>query len=65
MSDKSGKPFVGDAYHSVFEMAGVLKPKDPTQFKDGMPVKVHWKVVDKLGRPAEGDKEYSLEEKEH
>jgi hypothetical protein len=65
LSDKSGKPFEGEVYHSVFDMAAVLKPKDPSLFKDGMPVKVRWKVVDKLGRPAEGDRKFSLEVKEH
>ena len=65
MADREGKPFVGDVYHAVFDMAAVLKPKEPSLFKAGMPVKVRWKVVDKLGRPAEGDEEVSLEVKEH
>lgn len=65
MSDGTGKPFAGDVFHSVFDMAAVLKPKDPTLFKAGMPVKVRWKVVDKLGRMAEGDEKLSLEVKEH
>jgi sporulation and spore germination protein len=65
MTDGSGKAFAGDIFHSVFDMAAVLKPKEPTLFKAGMPVKVRWKVVDKVGRAAEGEKEYSLEVKEH
>lgn len=65
MADRSGKPFVGEVFHSVFDMAAVLKPKDPSVFKAGMPVKVRWKVVDKLARTAEGDGEFSLEVKEH
>jgi hypothetical protein len=62
---RDGQPFVGDLYHSVFDMAAVLKPKDPAQFKERMSVKVHWKVVDKLGRQAEGDDVRLLEVKEH
>jgi germination protein M len=62
---KDGQPFAGDVYHSVFDMAAVLKPKDPSQFKERMPIRVHWKVADKLGRQAEGDSVWLLEVKEH
>ncbi|ABL01246.1 GerMN domain-containing protein [Pelobacter propionicus] len=62
---RDGQPFAGDLFHSVFDMAAVLKPKDPEQFKERMPIKVHWKVIDKLGRQAEGDSVWPLEVKEH
>jgi hypothetical protein len=62
---EDGQPFAGDLYHSVFGMAAVLKPKDPSQFKERMPITVHWKVVDKLGRQAEGENVWLLEVKEH
>ena len=62
---KDGQQFSGDLYHSVFDMAAVLKPKEPSQFKERMPVSVSWKVVDKLGRQAEGDNVWLLEVKEH
>jgi hypothetical protein len=62
---KDGQPFAGDLYHSVFDMTAVLKPKDPAQFKERMPIKVRWKVVDKLGRQAEGNTDMLLEIKEH
>jgi germination protein M len=65
ISDKGGKAFAGEVYHSVFDMAAVLKPKEPTLFKAGMPVKVRWQVVDKVGRSGSGDGEYPLEVKEH
>jgi len=65
IADANGKPFEGEVFHSVFDMAVVLKPKDPSLFKAGMPVKVRWKVADKLGRTAEGYEEFSLEVKEH
>jgi len=62
---KDGQPFAGDLYHSVFDMAAVLKPKDPSQFRERMPIKVRWKVADKLGRQAEGDNIWPLEVKQH
>ena len=65
ISDRRGQAFAGEVYHSVFDMAAVLKPKDPSLFKAGMPVKVRWKVIDKLGRTAEGDGEFLMEVKEH
>jgi hypothetical protein len=64
-ADREGKPFAGEVYHSVFDMAAVLKPKEPSLFKAGMPVKVRWQVVDKAGRSASGDGEYALDVKEH
>lgn len=60
-----GQPLAGDLYHSVFDMAAVLKPKDPSQYTERMPITVRWKVVDKLGRQAEGDSVWPLEIKEH
>ncbi|MCM0081759.1 GerMN domain-containing protein [Geomonas sp. Red32] len=65
LSDKSGNQFQGDIYQSVFDMAGVMKPKNPELFKAGMPVKVQWNVTDKVGRTSTGDAEVSLEVKEH
>lgn len=62
---KDGQPFAGDLYHSVFDMAAVFKTKDPSQFKERTPIKVRWKVVDKLGRQAEGDNVWLLEVKQH
>jgi hypothetical protein len=65
MTDRDGDPFEGEVFHSVFDMAGVLKPKDPSVFKDKMPIKVRWKVTDKRGRQGKGDNVWILEVKEH
>lgn len=62
---EDGKPFAGQMYHSVFDMAGVLKPKVPSQFKEGMRVKVRWKVVDKVGREAAGEDFWPLQVRQH
>lgn len=65
LADQNGNPFAGEIFHSVFDMAAVLKPKDPSLFSGGMPIKVHWKVVDKKGLSAEGNTVLPLEIKEH
>ena len=65
LADKNGNKFAGELYHSVFDMAAVLKPKDPSLFTAGMPVKVRWKVVDKMGRGSNGETELPLAIKEH
>ena len=64
LSEK-GEQFPGEIYHSAFDMSAVLKPKDPSVFREGVPVRVRWKVVDKVGRAAEGDSVWSLVVKEH
>lgn len=65
IGDKTGRPFEGEIYLSVFDMAAVLKPKAPEALTAGMPVRVRWKVVDKVGRPSEGESEFALEVREH
>jgi len=63
--DNSGKPFEGDVYHSVFDMAAVMKPKNPERFTVGMPVQVRWDISDKLGRKSQGTVTLPLEIREH
>ena len=65
LSGADGKRIEGDIFQSVFDMAGVLKMKSRKPLQAGMPIKVHWKVVDKLGRAASGDGDVPLEVKEH
>lgn len=60
-----GVPYQGVTYQSVFDMAGVLKLKEPGTFTPGMPVKVTWQVTDKLGSVAAGDSVVALEIKQH
>jgi hypothetical protein len=60
-----GQQYAGDLFHSVFDMAAVLKPKDPSRFKERMQIRVRWNVIDKLGRQAEGDSVWLLEVKQH
>ncbi|QXE91979.1 GerMN domain-containing protein [Geomonas subterranea] len=65
LSGADGKKIEGDIFQSVFDMAGVLKAKTPLTLQAGAPIKVHWKITDKLGRSASGDADVALEIKEH
>jgi germination protein M len=60
-----GSPIAGDVFHSMFDMAAVLKPKDPGKLQEGLKIGVHWKVVDKVGRSASGEGVLPLEVKVH
>ncbi|MBU5613961.1 GerMN domain-containing protein [Geomonas azotofigens] len=65
LSGADGGRIEGDVYQSVFDMAGVLKTRKPQPYQPGTPIKVHWKITDKLGRSASGDTDVALEIKEH
>ncbi|MBJ6800811.1 GerMN domain-containing protein [Geomonas sp. Red259] len=65
LSGTDGKKIEGDIFQSVFDMAGVLKSKTPLSLQEGTPVKIHWRVTDKLGRSASGDGEIPLEIRQH
>lgn len=51
----------GTVYHSMFDMAAVLKPKNPEGLEAGTKVKVRWQVTDKAGRSASGEDVFPLE----
>lgn len=65
LSAADGTPFEGVIFQSVFDMAGVLKPKSPAKFSAGLPVKVRWNVTDKVGRNSSGETQMLLEVREH
>jgi len=60
-----GARLAGDVYQAMFDMAAVLKPKEPAKISAGSEVRVRWKVTDKLGRSAEGEGGFPLEVKVH
>lgn len=60
-----GAPLAGEVYHSMFDMAAVLKPKEPERLAGAPRVKVRWKVVDKVGRSAAGEGLVPLEVQLH
>lgn len=57
--------FSKDSQSITSDLAAVLKPKDRSQFKEHISIKVRWKAVDKIGRQAEGDNVWLLEVKQH
>jgi len=60
-----GKVIPGDVFHSMFDMAAVLKPKDPDLLKNLTSLRVRYRVVDKLGRAATGDVSVALKVRLH
>jgi hypothetical protein len=63
--ENDGRLLTGEVYHSMFDMAGVLKPKEPGRLAKGTPVTVRYQVVDKLGRSARGEATLPLELRVH
>ncbi|GFO66465.1 hypothetical protein GMLC_00440 [Geomonas limicola] len=59
-SSDDGKVIAGDVFHTMFDMAAVLKPKDPEALKNLTSLRVRYRVVDKLGRPASGEGSVAL-----
>jgi len=64
-STVDGSALSGDVFHSMFDMAAVLKPSDPGKLTGLTQVKVRWKVVDKTGRSAAGEGTVTLDVKMH
>lgn len=60
-----GSPLAGDVFHSMFDMAAVLKPKEPGNLSEGVKIKVRWKVTDKTGRSGTGEEVLPLAIKVH
>jgi hypothetical protein len=64
-SSVDGTALSGDVFHSMFDMAAVLKPSDPGKLTGLKQVKVRWKVTDKAGRSAAGEGTVTLDVKMH
>ena len=63
--ENDGTLLAGDVFNSMFDMAAVLKPKDPGKLGQGTKVRARYKVVDKMGRGAAGESSFVLEVKLH
>ena len=63
--ENDGTLLAGDVFHSMFDMAAVLKPKDPAKLAEGVTVRARYRVVDKKGRSAAGDSSFALQVKLH
>ena len=60
-STADGRPLTGDVFQSMFDMAAVLKPKEPARLVAGKAIRVRWNVTDKTGKTAQGDDTVPLE----
>jgi hypothetical protein len=62
---KSGEAVDGEYFTSIFQMAVVVLPKDPTLFQESTDLRAEWDVVDGLGRPNSGTTTLPLLRYEH
>jgi hypothetical protein len=60
-----GTLLVGDIFQSMFDMAAVLKPKEPGKLAQGAKIRARYQVVDKKGRAAAGEGSFVLQVKLH
>lgn len=65
IKEHGGELIEGEQFRSVFDMAVVLLPKSPERLSEGQPVTVKYDVIDKLGRPTQGEKTLPLVRLEH
>jgi germination protein M len=63
--ENDGTLLAGEVFHSMFDMAAVLKPKDPGKLAQGTKIRARYQVVDKMGRSAAGEGSFALEVKQH
>jgi germination protein M len=63
--ENDGTLLAGDIFHSMFDMAAVLKPKDPGKFSQGTRIRARYQIVDKMGRAAAGEGSFALEVRLH
>jgi len=63
--ENDGTLLAGEVFHSMFDMAAVLKPKDPGKLTQGTKIRARYQVVDKMGRSASGESSFALEVKQH
>jgi len=63
--ENDGTLLAGDVFNSMFDMAAVLKPKDPGKLAEGTKIRVRYQVVDKKGRSAAGEGSFALQVRLH
>lgn len=65
IEDQSGNALEGEYFTSVFNMAVVLHPRQPSRFHEGMALRVSWQVTDQLGRQGTGTNSMPLRRTDH
>jgi len=65
LTHADGKRVDGEYFSSVFQMAIVVHPENPSQFRDGMELTLAWDVIDAKGRVGTGNRSLPLQKFEH
>jgi hypothetical protein len=65
IEDQSGSSLEGEYFTSVFNMAVVLQPRQPSRLHEGMALRVTWQVSDQLGRQGAGTTSLPLLRNDH
>lgn len=65
LEQADGSKLEGEYFQSIFDMAVVLKPKDPASLYQGMALRASWDVSDYLGRQGQGVGTFELQRYEH
>jgi hypothetical protein len=63
--NNSGEAIEGEYFTSIFQMAVVVLPKDPTLYQEATMLRADWDVVDGLGRSNSGSTTMPLRRYEH
>ena len=61
----SGEPVKGEYFTSIFEMAVIVHPENPSLFREGTPLQAQWQVEDALGRRGSGTANLPMQRFEH
>jgi hypothetical protein len=65
LRDASDREVQGNYFQSVFNMAVVIHPEDPSLFREGVTLSAEWEVVDGLGRHGQAEGDFRLQRHEH
>lgn len=63
--DAAGQEVKGKYYQSVFNMAVVIHPENPSVFRAGVSLSAEWEVIDGLGRTGKGEGVFVMGRHEH
>jgi hypothetical protein len=63
--DEAGKAVDGDYFTSIFQMAVVVHPKEPSRYPEAALLRAEWDVVDDLGRSNRGTDTLPLRRIDH
>jgi len=65
LTDAAGREIRGEYFRTGFDMSVVVHPAVPGELREGMMLKVAWKVGDRLDRTSSGEETFSLKRHDH